>query len=105
MNHFHAFYDSDNYGGTIIDVNLPCPHPDATCDLPDRYVPADTYDDFIASDVLAAFIRDPHTTAQIQMFTSSAIGDHPWLVLNGEILLTPEQAAVLSPLFPSPPEG
>jgi hypothetical protein len=93
MNHFHAFYENEGYGGDIIDVNRPCPDPD--CTRPDRYVPADHNDDFTASDVLAAFIRSPHTEAALD----SPDGTVYYLDLAGTLVLNPEQAAALSPLF------
>jgi hypothetical protein len=104
MKHFHAFYENEGYGGDIIDVNLPCPDPD--CTRPDRYVPADTYDDFTASDVLAAFIRDPMTYSRIQYRFETPNGrDRLCLTLRGSIHLTPEQAAALSPLFAPSSDG
>ena len=73
------------------------------------------YDDFTASDVLAAFIRDRMCRATLSRFRSDALPedrflhtqnaihgdrrDRYYLTLDGGIEITPEQAAVLSPLF------
>jgi hypothetical protein len=82
-------------------------YPDDQIEHPDQGSAPDPdhYDDFIAADVLAAFIRDPDTIADLQSLHLYGALDSFYLLLNGEIRITPEQAAVLSPLFAPPSDG
>jgi hypothetical protein len=77
-------------------------YPDDQIEHPDRgsALDPDHYDDFIASDVLHALIRAPHSYVAITKANMPDDSVLAILTIDGSVGLTPEQAAVLRPLIP-----